>query len=163
MNRRTSWPGLVTRAALLGFDAGLRSIAPLAILALRQPDAPRIAGWKRWYPMRHGWSRAALVVAGAGELVADKLPETPPRIKPGPLAGRAVMGGIAGLAIASSRHGLPAYLVGMTVGAGGAIAGSYAGYHARKAIVDQTGLPDPAIALGEDAIAMTLGWVTVPA
>lgn len=163
MKRRSSWPALVTRAALLGFDAGLRSMTPLAILALRQPDAPRIAGWKRWSPMRHGWSRAALVAAGLGEVVADKLPETPSRIKPGPLAGRAVMGGIAGLAIASTHHGAPAYLAGATIGAAGAITGSYAGYHVRKAIVEQTSLPDPVVALSEDAIAIALGWVTVRA
>jgi uncharacterized membrane protein len=161
MNRRTSWPGLIMRAALLGFDAGLRSLTPLALLALRQPNAPRIAGWKRWYPLRHRWSRAALVAAGAGELVADKLPQTPSRIEPPQLAGRALMGGIAGLAIASTRHGFPAYLVGAILGAAGAIAGSYAGYHARKAIGDATSLPDPAVALGEDAIAIGLGRVTI--
>lgn len=163
MNRRTSWPGLLVRAMLFGFDAGLRSLTPLAILALRQPDAPRTVGWKHWYPMRHRWSRAALIAAGAGELVADKLPMTPSRIKPGPLAGRAVMGGIAGIAIASTRHGAGAYPVGITTGALGAIAGSYAGYHARKAVVAQTGLPDPVVAIGEDAIAITLGWATARA
>lgn len=163
MHRRTSWPALILRAALFGFDAGLRSLMPLAILALRQPQAPRIAGWRRWYPMRHGWCRAALVTAGAGELVGDKLPMTPSRIEPGALAARATMGGIAGLAIASTRHGAPAYLVGLVVGALGAIAGSYAGYHARKAVVAQTGLPDPVVAAGEDAMAIVLGWATTRA
>lgn len=163
MHRRTSWPALILRAALFGFDAGLRSLTPLAILALRQPDAPRSAGWKRWYPMRHGWSRTMLAASGAGELVLDKLPQTPSRINPGPLAGRAVLGGVAGAAIASTRHGAGAYLVGIATGALGAIAGSYAGYHARNGIEEQTGLPDLVVGLGEDALAFALGWVTVPA
>lgn len=161
MHRRTSWPALILRAALLGFDTGLRSMTPLAVLALRQPSAPRIAGWKRWFPLRHGWSRAALVAAGAGELVADKLPTTPSRLEPGALAGRAVLGGIAGLAIASSRHGAGAGLAGIATGTLGAIAGSYAGYHARKGITEQTGLPDVVVAIGEDAFAFGLGWVVI--
>lgn len=86
MNRRTSWPALILHAALFGFDAGLRSQMPLAILALRQPDAPRIAGWARWYPMRHGWGRAALVAAGVGELA--RLAEMVPAAQTGEHASR---------------------------------------------------------------------------
>lgn len=163
MHRRTSWPALILRAALFGFDAGLRSLTPLAVLALRQPDAPRSAGWKRWYPMRHGWSRATLIASGASEMIADKLPVTPSRLDPGPLAARALLGGVAGAAIASTRHGAGAYLVGIATGALGAVAGSYAGYHARNGIEEQTGLPDLVVGLGEDALAFALGWVTVPA
>lgn len=163
MTRRTSWPGLLARAALFGFVAGLRSQTPLAVLAVNYAHAPRAAGWRHWFFFRSRWGRQALVAGWAVELVVDKLPVIPPRIEPGPLAGRAFMGGVAGAAIASARHGAGARLAGITTGALGAIAGSYAGYHARQGIEKQTGLPDPIVALGEDALAFGVGWVTARA
>ena len=42
-------------------------------------------------------------------------------------------------------------------GASGAIVGAYGGYHARKAVVQTSGIPDPIVALIEDALAIGAG------
>src|SRR6185436_15845106 len=44
--------------------------------------------------------RGALVAAGVGELVIDKLPGTPPRVQPPALAGRVASGAISGHCVA---------------------------------------------------------------
>jgi uncharacterized membrane protein len=92
-----------------------------------------------------------------GELVADKLAFTPDRINPGPLAWRVLVGGASGAAIATAiQRPAPE---GAILGTLGALAGSFAGYYARKAARHRgSGL---AGALLEDAIAVTLATAVV--
>ena len=81
------------RSLTLGFVAGLRSILPLALLSIQLEDeGPDIADG--------GWTldvltlpriALALGVAAVAELVADKLPILPDRLKPVSLAGRVVL------------------------------------------------------------------------
>ena len=56
---------------------------------------------------------------------------------------------------------------GAVLGGLGALAGSFAFYHLRYFLTHEKGLPDPVVALAEDALAIGLGlWVvneTVPA
>jgi uncharacterized membrane protein len=150
------------RAGALGFVAGLRSMTPLACLAFVARHGHRTRGpllrrhWPRWLTDRR--VGRLLDLSAAGELVMDKMPVVPPRIERGPLIGRAVLGGLAGGIVAgSSRASVP---VGALLGAAGAVAGSYGGYYARAGIKQATGLPDLPVALGEDAIALTLGLAT---
>jgi len=124
-------------AAALGASAGLRTFTPLCALALA-----------RYGPASRA-SRAAAALA-FGELVADKLPRTPSRLQPPALAGRVASGAAAGGAVAG-----PA---GACVGGAAALAASCAGAGARAALVRASGLPDPAIAVVEDALAITLAW-----
>jgi uncharacterized membrane protein len=151
---------VIGRAALFGVVAGLRSQTPGALLALSWDQAPRRAGWPRWPVLRASWGRVALVASGAGELVGDKLPQTPSRLQPAPLGGRIAFGTLAGAALASggSRNRL---VLGGAVGALGAVAGSYGGYYARTSIGTRTGLPDQLVALSGDALAIGLGLVTL--
>ena len=93
------------------------------------------------------------------ELVVDKLPSTPARTAPVGLIGRIVLGGACGLAIASS--GGIGVLFATLVASIGAVVGAFAGYSIRRAIVFQTRLPDFAIALAEDAIAIAGGFLIV--
>ena len=64
------------------------------------------------------------------ELIADKLPFTPSRLKAGPLASRIVSGAVCGAAI----YGVVEQPLqeGAVLGGLGAIAGAFAGYHMRK-------------------------------
>lgn len=144
------------RALALGIVAGMRSQMPGAVLAFRQPDAPRSAGWRNWPILRNAWGRRALMLSGAGELVGDKLPSTPNRTDPNALAGRLVFGAVAGLAIGSEGRGKAALVKGAIAGLAGAAIGSFGGYRARKALVNMTGLPDPAVAVVEDLAAVSL-------
>ena len=149
---------LLVRAGLLGVVAGLRSQLPTAVLAARGlgPASGPLASLKT------AAGRRSAYLAAVGELVADKLPATPSRMSRGPLVGRVVSGGVAGAVLAAStgaRRGglaLPAL-----VGAAGGWLGSWGGFTARRALVARTGLPDPAVAVAEDAVALGLAAVAV--
>lgn len=152
---------IVFRALSLGIVAGMRSQTPGAMLAFRQPHAPQRAGWRSWPVLSHAWGRRALMLSGAGELVADKLPDTPPRTSPGSLTGRLIFGTMAGLAIGTEGRGKAALVKGAIAGLLGAAIGSFGGQRARQAVVDMTGLPDPAVAVVEDLAAVSLANSTI--
>ena len=146
--RSSFLPGAVTRAAMLGFTAGLRSQMPLALLARNADQAgPAFLNRRR--------IRAGLYLSAAGELVGDKLPMVPSRLSSGPLFGRLMSGSICG-GLLARRLAAPA-ASGVFAGAAGALVGSYAGYHARTWLDSATGLPDPVWAVLEDGVAITLG------
>jgi uncharacterized membrane protein len=149
------------RALCLGVVAGMRSQVPGAVLAFRQPHAPRRAGWRDWPLLRSAWGRRALMLGSAGELAADKLPDIPPRTSPGALTGRLVFGALAGLAIGSEGRGMASLVKGAIAGTIGAAIGSFGGQRARQAIVNMTGLPDPAVAVVEDLAAISLANSTI--
>lgn len=152
---------LFFRALLLGFATGLRTMTAGAALAWHHDDAPRSAGWRTWPVLRGVWGRKLMVAASAGEIVGDKLPATPSRLQLAPLGGRIAFGALAGAALGTEGRGKAVVIRSAIVGGVGGAAGSYAGYHARKAAVDVTGLPDPAVAVVEDAIAVGLASTAV--
>jgi uncharacterized membrane protein len=86
------------------------------------------------------------------ELVLDKTPWIGARTKPGPLIFRMFTGGFSGAAfcIAADQSLTP----GAIFGAVGALAGTYGGYYARRWIVSNLKVPDIAVALVEDALAV---------
>lgn len=86
----------------------------------------------------------------AGEFVGDKLPETPDRVAPAPLTGRAVMGAISGAVIYTLAKKSP--LTGALIGGLTAIVSSYAMYKLRKEIKQITNVPDLTLGLAEDAL-----------
>jgi uncharacterized membrane protein len=84
------------------------------------------------------------------ELIADKLPFTPNRLKAAPLSLRIVSGAICGAAICRSRK--RSLTDGAVLGGLGALAGAITGYHVRKRL--SRDMPDLAVALLEDALAV---------
>jgi uncharacterized membrane protein len=84
------------------------------------------------------------------ELIADKLPFTPSRLKAGPLASRIVSGAVCGATI----YGVVKrpLMEGAVLGGVGAIAGAFAGYHMRKRLSRH--MPDLGVAVLEDALAI---------
>jgi uncharacterized membrane protein len=141
------------RAGALGFAAGLRSELPwagLALSGLRPTFGPASLGQSRFGKV--------LTVAGAiGEVIADKLPVTPSRIRPAPLTARVASGGLVGASIASAfgRTGTGLVVPGL-LGAAAAVAGSFAGYSARRAVTTNSPLPDIAAAVIEDGATVAL-------
>ena len=93
-----------------------------------------------------------LTALAAMELVADKLPFTPSRLTLLPLIGRILTGGLCGAAFAAASH--QSIVLGAFAGGAGGVAGALAGYHARHALVTKLEVPDLAVALVEDAIAI---------
>lgn len=149
------------RSLVLGVAGGLRSMTPLAAVALTHGAGPAEHGWRGWPVLRHGWGQALVVCMAGAELVGDKLPATPSRLAAPALAGRVVAAALAGAALGTddARHGAVqrcAALAGL-----GALLGAVGGYWARRALVAASGLPDPAVAVLEDAGAIGLSRAAV--
>jgi uncharacterized membrane protein len=107
-------------------------------------------------------STAAVVIftlLAVVELVADKLPFTPSRLKPPGLIGRIVLGGLSGAGVAVS--GAQSIVLGAVLGVVGGIAAAFAGYQVRTRLVKALKVPDLVIALSEDAVTIGGGLFIV--
>ena len=139
-DRRTpATAGLVLRSAVLGVATGGRSSLAVAGPVLSDPGARRP-------------TRAVAVAAVAGELVADKLPVTPPRTDPRSLPAR-LAGGVGGAGRLAAREGANA-AAPVTAGLLGALAGSFGGVAWRRWAGRR--VPDWQAALAEDVVAVLL-------
>jgi uncharacterized membrane protein len=143
----------VLRAVALGAAAGARSSAGVAALAFtsRPTDSGRIASW---WGSRTGMLVAA--VAGAGELVADKLPRTPGRSQPQVLAPRVVLGATAAAGLAGREGDSPGLPVLVAVGT--AVATAFLGERLRAQMAHRFGSDLPG-AIIEDVLAALLGFL----
>jgi uncharacterized membrane protein len=136
----------------MGFFCGLRAFTPLALICW-------VASWG-WMPLNDsrlaflGTTPGATIVTilALGELIGDKLPKTPSRIQAGPLSARAITGALCGSAICLSAN--QPWLLGVFLGAIGGLAGSFAGYHARRWLTIRARIPDWAVALLEDFVTI---------
>lgn len=140
-------------AAGLGAVTGMRSMMGLAALSRDLSDRSRLP--RRATSLEH-WLAEDLVAItlsalALGELVADKLPAAPDRTETGALLGRGAIGGLLG-AIAA---GPDDRALGAAVGAAAALAASYAAWFLRREAGRATLVPDPVLALAEDAMAIT--------
>jgi uncharacterized membrane protein len=134
------------RAAMLGWATGGRNATGPAALALTSSGARTAV-------------RAASAAAAAGELVVDKLPATPSRVAPAPLAARVLTGAVVA-AVLARREGRP-YASAAALGGVAAAAGSVAGWAWRtwtaKAVPPWSG------AVAEDALVLTLAALATTA
>jgi uncharacterized membrane protein len=117
----------------------------VAAIAVRSdPSLPPI--------VRQPWTRRVLVAAAVGELIADKLPNTPSRLEPQGIVGRLVLGGLAAGLFAQTRRA--PWLPAAGMGAVSAIVAAKIGHDLRAQLAKQ--VPDPAVAVAEDAVALGL-------
>ncbi len=133
------------------------------IAGLRSMTAPAVVSWavhlgwlnlsgSRLAPMGTTLATVVLTVLALIELVTDKLAFTPNRTAPGPLIGRIVTGALCAAAVGVARGG--SLGLGIALGAAGAVAGTFGGYQVRRQLVKGAGLPDIAVALAEDLLAV---------
>jgi len=150
---------------VLGLALGIGAIA-----GLRSMTAPAVVCWAahlHWLDLRGsrlsflGSTVAVAIVTllAIGELVADKLPSTPNRTSIGPLVFRALAGALCGAALGVA--GGASIPLGSVAGVLGAIAGAFGGYGVRHRLVQNLKLPDFAIAIAEDLIAIGGGLLLV--
>ena len=141
----------------IGMLSGLRALSPIAVLCwLALLHRLPLTGWASF-----AGSKVAVVLfslGAAGELISDKLPKTPSRLKQPGFSIRMVTGGLCGLLLASAGS---FSLIGGVLGAIGAVAGSYLGYFARSRITGNFGLPDLPVALVEDVICLAGSFFVV--
>lgn len=138
-------------AFLIGVFGGLRSMAAPAVTAWAV-----YLGWlKLDWPLAFIGTLTSVVIfslLAVGELIVDKLPNTPSRTEPMGLIARIVAGGLCGACIASAG-GLNAILGG-ALGAIGGIVGCFAGYQARVKTGKTLGVRDLPVAIVEDLVAI---------
>jgi uncharacterized membrane protein len=143
----------------IGIIAGLRALTAPAVVCWAAH-----LGWLNLQNSHLAWMGSVAAVAifsilALAEIVNDKLPATGSRTAPPSLVIRSITGALAGtaLAIAASQS----VLLGIVLGALGALAGSFLGYEVRHRIVTGLKIPDFPVALLEDAIAIGCGLLIV--
>lgn len=153
-------PFIVVGIVLVGAFAGCRSMTPPAIVAWGVH-----LGNLSLHHSRLGWvgswPAVILLTLGAlGELVGDKLPNTPSRTLAGPFIFRIIVGAFCGAVLANAASEI--FWMGAIPGAVGAVLGTLGGYQLRTRLVKALKCPDWPVALTEDllVIAGTLLVVT---
>lgn len=135
----------------LGMLSGLRALSPIAVVCwLAMLHRLPLTGWVSFVG-----SKIAVVLfslGAVGELVSDKLPKTPSRLKQPGFSIRIVMGGLCGLILATAAPF--SLLGGALLGAIGAVAGTYLGFFVRTRTTAKFALPDLPVALVEDVICI---------
>lgn len=135
------------------------------VAGLRAMTAPAVVSWAAHMGLLNlqgSWlsfmgSTAAVAIfslAAIGEYVNDKLPNTPSRTAPPSFIARILMGGLAGACLCASAG--RSWVVGVVLGAIGAVIGTLGGYQARTRIVQSLKVKDLFVALAEDLIALGL-------
>lgn len=144
----------LNRTIMLGFITGLRSMAGITPVIEQMSNQPAPVDGDLPALLHNPHAATLFRLLQLGEMAADKLPFIPARTALMPLLGRAAFGGLVGyISYREDRIG------GAIIGAGMAVIGSAFGYTLRKRIVQQTGIPDPLVALIEDAATMIAGKV----
>lgn len=106
-------------------------------------------------PVTYARTADVCTLLACGELIGDKLPDTPDRTGFPQVLGRLGSGAVSGAAV-SQAEGQSAG-IGAVLGGLGALAGTYAFFQLRHWLTSKRGLPDAVVALAEDAVALGLG------
>jgi uncharacterized membrane protein len=144
-------------AFLIGAVAGLRSMtAPAAVSWAARMGWLHLDGTPLAF-LGFAFTPYIVSVLAIGELIGDKLPNTPSRKMPVPFAARIVVGGLCGAAVGAPGQ---AMIAGMVAGALGGVVGTLGGYEFRSRLVKAIGGKDLPIALLEDTIAICAAcWI----
>jgi uncharacterized membrane protein len=142
---------------LIGLVSGLRALtAPAAVSWAARLGLLKLGGTPLAF-LGFAVTPYIFTVLALGELVNDKLPNTPSRKVPPQFGARIVMGALSGGALGASAGMLWA---GVVIGATGAVAGTLGGAAVRGALARAFGKDLPA-ALIEDAVAIVLSILVV--
>jgi uncharacterized membrane protein len=140
----------------IGALAGLRSTSAPAIAShiLSHHHSKRLEGTHLDF-MQSKTVANALKLLAVGEVVMDKMPFTPNRIKPAGVVFRCLAGAVAGASISKATGGKIGS--GALFGAASALASTYISFMVRKSTVKATGVMDPIIGGLEDALVIGAG------
>ena len=138
-------------AFAIGFFAGLRSLTPPALVAWAAALGwLNIEGFLSF--MGSTPAVAIFTLLAIAELVADKLPQTPARTAPIGLVARLASGALCGACIAAATG--QSTIFGSGIAEIGAVAGTFGGYQARRRLTAGGSVPDVAVAMLEDLVAV---------
>jgi uncharacterized membrane protein len=144
------------KALALGAISGLRSVSGPAFVGRAASRGDMDLGGTALAFLGSPRLSKALTMMQLGEIVVDKLPVAPSRTALMPLLGRAASGGLAGAAafVSYDRRAIPGVLLGSSAAVVAALAGEGLRVLAAGRV---TALPDPAVALAEDAVVLLVG------
>jgi uncharacterized membrane protein len=144
-------------AFLLGLVSGLRALtSPAAVSWAARMGLLKLAGTPLAF-LGYSATPYIFTLLALGELVNDKLPNTPSRKVPPQFGARIVSGALVGAAVGAASQTLVA---GLIAGVAGAVAGTLGGAAVRGALSRAFGKDLPA-ALLEDAVAIVLSIFVV--
>ncbi|GEN07870.1 Uncharacterized membrane protein [Myxococcus fulvus] len=145
----------------LGVMAGMRSMSAPALVSHRLAESPEPRTDPLSVALSKPWVPRVLEVLTLGELVGDKLPTTPARVKLVPMTGRIFMGAVAAATSVSGqtrkRRVLAAALGGLA-----AAASTWTFYSLRKMATTRFRVPSMAAAFAEDALVAAIASRLMP-
>jgi len=144
---------------ILGGANGLRTMTPIAVLCwFAYTGHLRVENtWADWTGMLV--TAIVFTAFAVGEYIGDKLPTTPPRTAPFPLAARMAFGGLVGAVVATTVY--QQIVAGIFFGAIPAAIGAFLGFYLRRFLTTTCKLPDFPIALAEDAVTIGLAFLAL--
>jgi uncharacterized membrane protein len=143
---------LLLCAFLVGIVAGLRSmLAPAAVSWAARLGLLAVSNTPLAF-MGYQFTPIILTVLAVGELIADKLPQTPSRKQAPGFIARIISGALVGATIGASQQMLA---LGLVAGAVGAVVGTQGGAAARAKLAALFGKDLPA-ALVEDLVGILI-------
>jgi uncharacterized membrane protein len=143
----------------IGVVAGLRTMTAPAVVAWAAHFGWINLSGSRLAFMASIWAAGLFTVGALIEDVVDQLPSTPARTSARGLSARIVTGALTGACLGVAGGVSP--WLGLVLGVAGAIAGAFGGYQARVRLVRGLRVPDIAIAIPEDLVAVGLGLLLV--
>jgi len=147
---------------LLGAFCGSRTMLPTGVLCWFAFTGRLHAGGTWFAFLANPLTVAIFTTAVIAELIVDKLPITPSRLKAPLLVARLCAGAFVGAVLATaigSRDVSSA--VGAGLGASGAVFGALIGYWLRTRLVMRLRVPDWVVAVVEDATAILGSYMVV--
>jgi uncharacterized membrane protein len=145
----------VPRALALGAISGFRSASGPAFVSRAASRGDLDLSGTRFAFLGSSRLSKVLTLAQFGEMVGDKLPAVPGRTSLPPLLGRAASGALVGAAVFVSEDRRAS--AGAILGSSAAVAVAFAGEGLRGLVGGWTKLPDPVVALAEDAVVLLVG------
>jgi uncharacterized membrane protein/uncharacterized protein (UPF0548 family) len=153
--------GFILTPLGLGVLAGMRSMSAPTLVSRRLSQAPGPRKDPLSVALSKPWVPKVLGALALGELVVDKLPKTPPRVKLFPLAGRVLTGVVAAASsVAGQKKGVVA--LAAVLGGAAAVASSWAFYSLRTVATRRWRIPNVAAAFAEDALVAALSSRLMP-
>jgi uncharacterized membrane protein len=144
----------------IGIVAGMRAMtAPAVVSHKLSTTTTQLPADSPLHFMTAPRTATVFKVLAGGELIGDKVPGSPDRTTPPQLAGRLVSGAMSGAALSEAEGHSVAW--GAVIGGLGALAGTFAFFQLRHFLTHDKNLPDPVVALAEDALTIALGLATV--
>jgi uncharacterized membrane protein len=144
-------------AFLVGVVAGLRSMLAPAVVSWSARLNLLNVGQTYMALMNYRVTAIVFTVLAVGELIADKLPKTPSRKQPPSFIIRILSGSLVGATVGAAGGQI---LIGLFLGAIGAVVGTLGGAAARAKLASAFGRDWPAAIL-EDIAALAIAIFSV--